>query len=48
MYSITHKTASVCRLCLQTGQSERNEDIFDEKRASLYKSTAVEVFRQSP
>ena len=29
-------------------QNEINEDIFGEKRASLYKCTAVEAFRQSP
>ncbi len=42
------KKVSVCRQSLQTEQSERNEDIFGKKRASLYKSTAVEVFCQSP
>ena len=40
--------AAVCRQSLQTEQTERNEGSFEEKRASPYKSKAVEVFLQSP
>ena len=32
----------------QPEQTERNEVIFEEKRASPYKGRAVEVFLQSP
>ena len=35
---------SVCRQSLQTEQSERNEDIFREKRASAYDCTKDELF----
>jgi len=35
---------SVCRQSLQTGQSERNEAIFREKRASAYDCTIDELF----